>query len=150
MFENIKEKIKSDENYKIMARIIPYFKPYLFRTALALGLAIPIGALDAVVALALKPYMDIVMIDKQVQSTWYLPVLIVMFTTVQGTLNYLSTYMNDWVGGKVTNDLKTDLYKKLMRETCGYFNKQTSGKILKAYNNDADKSCAGLLKNIRT
>ncbi|MBP3820830.1 ATP-binding cassette domain-containing protein [bacterium] len=130
--------------------MLPYFKPYIGRTLLALGLAIPIGALDAVIALALKPYMDVVMMDKQIHSAWYLPILIVIFTTVQGTLNYLATYMNDWVGGKVTNDLKTTLYSKLMRQTSGFFNKQTSGKIIKSYNADAEKSCAGLLSNMKT
>ncbi len=153
MFVNLKakldEKYSGNENYHSLSVILPYFKPYIFRTVLALGLAIPIGALDAVIALSLKPYMDVVMLDKQMQSPWYIPILIIVFTTIQGTLNYLATYMNDWVGGRVTNDLKKDLYNKLMHQTSAFFDKQTSGKILKSYNNDADRSCAGLLSNIK-
>lgn len=144
------EKYGGNENYHSLATILPYFKPYLFRTLLALLLAIPIGSLDAVIALSLKPYMDIVMLNKQMQSPLYIPFLIIIFTTIQGTLNYLATYMNDWVGGKVTNDLKIDLYKKLMHQSSSFFDKQTSGKVLKGYNNDADKSCSGLLTNIKT
>ena len=146
----IDEKFKNNENYHSLSVILPYFKPYLKRAFLALGLAIPIGALDAVIALSLKPYMDIVMMEKQMQSTWYLPILIVLFTSFQGGLNYLATYMNDWVGGKVTNDLKISLYTRLMRQAPGFFEKQTSGKVLKSYNNDAEKSCAGLLSNLKT
>ena len=144
------EKYGENENYHSLMTILPYFKPYLFRTLLALLLAIPIGSLDAVIALSLKPYMDIVMLNKQMQSPLYIPFLIIIFTTIQGTLNYLATYMNDWVGGKVTNDLKIDLYKKLMHQSSSFFDKQTSGKVLKGYNNDADKSCSGLLTNIKT
>lgn len=144
------EKYGQNENYHSLTTILPYFKPYLFRTLLALLLAIPIGSLDAVIALSLKPYMDIVMLNKQMQSPLYIPFLIIIFTTIQGTLNYLATYMNDWVGGKVTNDLKIDLYKKLMHQSSSFFDKQTSGKVLKGYNNDADKSCSGLLTNIKT
>lgn len=144
------EKYGENENYHSLTTILPYFKPYLFRTLLALLLAIPIGSLDAVIALSLKPYMDIVMLNKQMQSPLYIPFLIIIFTTIQGTLNYLATYMNDWVGGKVTNDLKIDLYKKLMHQSSSFFDKQTSGKMLKGYNNDADKSCSGLLTNIKT
>jgi len=154
IFHNIKikmdEKYGENENYHSLTTILPYFKPYLFRTLLALLLAIPIGSLDAVIALSLKPYMDIVMLNKQMQSPLYIPFLIIIFTTIQGTLNYLATYMNDWVGGKVTNDLKIDLYKKLMHQSSSFFDKQTSGKVLKGYNNDADKSCSGLLTNIKT
>lgn len=124
-FHNLKikidEKYKDNENYHSLSRILPYFKPYIFRTVLALGLAIPIGALDAVIALSLKPYMDIVMLDKQMHSPWYIPLLIILFTTIQGTFNYLATYMNDWVGGRVTNDLKIDLYEKLMHQTSFFF-----------------------------
>lgn len=144
------EKYGENENYHSLTTILPYFKPYLFRTLLALLLAIPIGSLDAVIALSLKPYMDIVMLNKQMQSPLYIPFLIIIFTTIQGTLNYLAAYMNDWVGGKVTNDLKIDLYKKLMHQSSSFFDKQTSGKVLKGYNNDADKSCSGLLTNIKT
>lgn len=154
LFHKIKQKMDEkygdNENYHSLSRILPYFRPYLFRTFLALGLAIPIGALDAVIALALKPYMDIVMLNKQIHSTWYIPFLIILFTTIQGSLNYLATYMNDWVGGRVTNDLKIDLYTKLMRQSSYFFDKQTSGKVLKAYNNDADKSCSGLLSNMKS
>ena len=154
LFHKIKQKMDekygNNENYHSLSRILPYFRPYLFRTFLALGLAIPIGALDAVIALALKPYMDIVMLNKQIHSTWYIPFLIILFTTIQGSLNYLATYMNDWVGGRVTNDLKIDLYTKLMRQSSYFFDKQTSGKVLKAYNNDADKSCSGLLSNMKS
>lgn len=154
IFHNLKikmdEKYGENENYHSLTTILPYFKPYLFRTLLALLLAIPIGSLDAVIALSLKPYMDIVMLNKQMQSPLYIPFLIIIFTTIQGTLNYLATYMNDWVGGKVTNDLKIDLYKKLMHQSSSFFDKQTSGKVLKGYNNDADKSCSGLLTNIKT
>ena len=154
LFYKIKQKMDkkygNNENYHSLSRILPYFRPYLFRTFLALGLAIPIGALDAVIALALKPYMDIVMLNKQIHSTWYIPFLIILFTTIQGSLNYLATYMNDLVGGRVTNDLKIDLYTKLMRQSSYFFDKQTSGKVLKAYNNDADKSCSGLLSNMKS
>ena len=90
------------------------------------------------------------MLNKQIHSTWYIPFLIILFTTIQGSLNYLATYMNDWVGGRVTNDLKIDLYTKLMRQSSYFFDKQTSGKVLKAYNNDADKSCSGLLSNMKS
>lgn len=135
---------------KNYGKVIPYFKKYWFRTILALGLAIPIGSLDAVIALSLKPYMDVVMVDKTVQSPWYIPLLIVAFTSTQGLLNYLSTYMNAWVGGKVTVDLKKTLYKKLMHKDATFFDTNTSGDILRKFNNDANAACGSLLNNLKT
>lgn len=133
-------------NYK---KIFPFVKPYWKRALVALGLAIPIGCLDAVIALSLKPYMDIVMVEKTVQSPWYIPLLIILFTSVQGLLNYASTYTNDWVTMKVTNDLKKALYDKLMRKSSVYYDTKTSGDSLKRFNNDADIACNGLLGSVK-
>ena len=129
--------------------ILPFIKPYLKRAVMALLLAVPIGCLDAVIALSLKPYMDIVMVEKNMSSPWYIPLLIVIFTSIQGLLNYLSTYLNDWVTYKVTNDLKRALYNKLMHKSSFYFDSKTSGDTLKRFNNDADRACSGLLGNIK-
>lgn len=151
--ENINNIIKlfdKDGVMKNYAKVVPYFKKYWFRTALALGLAIPIGSLDAVIALSLKPYMDIVMVDKTVESPWYIPLLIVAFTSTQGLLNYLSTYMNAWVGGKVTNDFKKTLYNKLMHKDATFFDSRTSGDIMRWFNNDVNAACGSLLNNLKT
>ena len=134
------------DNYK---KILPFIKPYWRRAVIALGLAIPIGCLDAVIALSLKPYMDVVMVEKTVQSPWYIPLLIVGFTSLQGILNYISTYTNDWVTLKVTNDLKKALYDKLMHKSSFYFDTKISGDALKRFNHDADSACKGLLGSIK-
>lgn len=62
MSNDIKQNPYSYPN--LIKRMIPYVRPYWFRAVLALELAIPIGCLDAVIALSLKPYMDVVMIEK--------------------------------------------------------------------------------------
>lgn len=149
-FQELIKLFDKDGVMKNYAKVIPYFKKYWFRTALALGLAIPIGSLDAVIALSLKPYMDIVMVDKTVQSPWYIPFLIVAFTSTQGLLNYLSTYMNAWVGGKVTNDFKKTLYNKLMHKDSSFFDMRTSGDIMRWFNNDVNTACGSLLNNLKT
>lgn len=89
----------------------PFVKPYWIRALLAILICIPVGALDSVIALALKPYMDNVLVDKNTASPIYIPVLIVAFTTVQGFLNYAATYLNTWVGTRINHDLKRALFK---------------------------------------
>ena len=148
--EFIIKKFDKDGLMQNYAKVLPYFKKYWFRTLLALGLAIPIGSLDAVVALSLKPYMDIVMVDKTFHSPWYIPLLIITFTSTQGLLNYLSTYMNAWVAGKVTNDFKRTLYNKLMHKDASFFDSRTSGDILRWFNNDVNSACGNLLNNMKT
>ena len=143
------QKFKNSQAYKNYSKMLPYVKPYWFRALMAVLICIPIGALDAVIALSLKPYMDIVMVEKSVESPWYIPVGIVTFTTLQGLLNYFATYLNTWVGGKITNDLKLSLYKKMLTFETGYFDKRKSGDIVWRFHNDADIACTGLLENLK-
>lgn len=148
-YKDFSEKIKQSQfivNYK---RMWPYIKPYWFRALMAVLICIPIGSLDAVIALSLKPYMDLVMVEKSVQSPWYIPLLIVAFTSIQGTLNYIATYLNTWVGCKITNLLKIDLYKKLLTFEANFFTTKNSGDIVFMFNNNADLACNGLLNNLK-
>lgn len=127
----------------------PYIKPFWFRGLISLLLAIPIGSMDALIALSLKPYMDMVMVEKSLQASWYIPVIIVIFTSIQGGLTYLSNYLNTWVGANITNRLKMDLYKKMLGFETEFFNKKNSGDIIFMFNNNADLACAGLLTNLK-
>jgi len=111
-------------------------------------ICIPIGSLDAVIALALKPYMDIVMVEKNISSPWYIPLGIVAFTSIQGGLKYLSSYLSTWVGGKITNGLKQDLFRKLLTFETSFYDRRNSGDVIFQFNNMADSACAGLLDNL--
>jgi subfamily B ATP-binding cassette protein MsbA len=133
-------------NYK---RMWPFIKPYWFRGLMSLLLAMPIGAMDAVIAMALKPYMDLVMVEKSVETAWYIPLLIIVFTVVQGVLTYLANYLNTWSGAKITNGLKLELYKKMLFFETEFFNKKNSGDVIFMFNNNADMACAGLLTNLK-
>lgn len=149
MLKKLKAKIKNSNIYCNYSKMWVYVKPYWGRALLALLITIPIGAMDAVIAWALKPYMDIVMIEKGTRYTAYIPLLIIAFTLLQSACNYLATYMNTWVGQKVSMGLKLDLYKKLLHYHAGFFDERNSGEIVYRFNNDVDTSCNGLLANLK-
>ena len=138
--------IKFTEHYN---RMWPFVKPYWIRALVGILLCIPIGALDSVVALALKPYMELVLVDKTDRSPAYIPLLIVAFTTVQGFLNYAATYLNTWVGTKINQDLKRALFKKLLSLEIAFYDKNNSGYIMQRFSSDADMACTGLLDNLK-
>lgn len=127
----------------------PFVKPYWIRALLAILICIPVGALDSVIALALKPYMDNVLVDKSATSPAYIPVLIIAFTTVQGFLNYAATYLNTWVGTKINHDLKRALFKKLMSLEPAFYDRNASGYVLQRFTTDTDTACTGLLDNLK-
>lgn len=149
MFEKIKQRIKSMNMVQNYGHMYPYVKPYWFRALAAVLVTIPIGSMDAVIAWSLKPYMDVVMVEKSAGATWYIPILIIIFSCLQSALSYLATYLNTWVGRKISNDVKQDLFEKLMHYDASFFDSNTSGEIIFRFNSDVDMACNGLLSNLK-
>ena len=105
--------------------------------------------MDAVIAWSLKPYMDVVMVEKNTNATNYIPILIIIFSCLQSLLNYAATYLNTWVGRKIANDVKMDLFDRLMANEATFFDTTTSGQVMISYNTDVDIACNGLLSNLK-
>ena len=151
MFKKIKAKLLAMNFVVNYRKILPYVKPYWGRALVAVLITIPIGSMDAVIAWALKPYMDVVMVEKSTGgvSTLLIPILIIVFSSLQSILTYTATYLNTWVGHRVSMDVKKKLFSKLMHYNAAYFDKNTSGDVVYRFNNDVDAACGGLLNNMK-
>lgn len=128
----------------------PFVKPYRWLVLITTLITIPVGLMDATIAWSLRPYMDIVMIEKPSGYVMYLPFLIIIFGLFQGVMNYSATYLNTWLMQKISNDIKLVLFEKLMKNDSSFFDKETSGQILFRFNHDVDSSCKGLILNLKT
>ncbi len=145
----IKPKIYDNQIIKNFDRMFPFIKPFWKLALLSLIVSIPIGALDAVVALFLKPYTDTVLLGQNLQSPWYIPILIVSFTAVQGILLFSAEFLTAYVGGKFSMAVKKKLYEHLLMQDTAFFDYESSGNIIFRYSSDADLACSGLLTSIK-
>lgn len=127
----------------------PFIKPVWPIAILGILLSIPVGALDAVIAAFLKPFMDKVMIEQQKSFADYVPIVIISFTFLQGLFIYLSSYVNGYVGGRINLNIKNKLYEKLIRLETRFFDVNNSGSIIYRFSNDVDMASTGLIANIR-
>ncbi|MDD3420295.1 MAG: ABC transporter ATP-binding protein [Candidatus Gastranaerophilales bacterium] len=134
----------------LLKRISKYIKPVLPRVILGFLIAIPVGALDGVVAFALKPYMDTVIGQKNMLFATLIPFGIVVFAAIQGLLKYFNSYLTDWTSQKITNAIKIDLYKKLTCMDTRFFDENSSGIILSRFLSDPDVASKGIVENLKT
>lgn len=148
----------------LLSRIWPYIKPYWFRILLGFLIAIPLGLLDGVTAFALKPYMDYVIGGKQFAVNWngisfaisslqmsfILPIGVVLFAGFQGVLRYLNDYISAWTSSHITNDVKFDLFHKLIHMHPQFFDENSSGIIISRYMNDPQTASNGIVDQIKT
>ena len=149
MFARAVKKVKESYVFKNYKNIYPYVEPYKVRALLAVLVTVPGGALDAAIPWALKNYMDSITNGKVSTLTQIMPLLIVGFALFQSCFTYIATYMNAWVGAKISNGLKFDLFKKLMRCDAVFFDQSVSGTIQARFNGDVDSACSGLLNNLK-
>ena len=148
----------------LLSRIFKYLKPYMFRIVLGFLIAIPLGLLDGVTAFALKPYMDYVVGNKaleftlfnhnfvitSLQMSYILPVGVILFAAFQGILRYLNTYLSTWTSQRITNDIKIDLFKKLINMHPQFFDENSSGIVISRYMNDPQTASTGIVDQIKT
>ncbi len=148
----------------LLSRIYPYIKPYWFRILLGFAIAIPLGLLDGVTAFALKPYMDYVIGGKEFAFGWHgyslsisslqmafiIPFGVILFAVVQGVLRYLNGYFSTWVSQRITNDVKFDLFKRLIHMHPQFFDDNSSGIVISRYMGDPGTASAGIVDNIKT
>ena len=134
------------------------------RRILTFMVAIPLGLLDGVTAFALKPFMDYVVgkqdwvfhiFSHEYTLTWQLfafliPFLVVAFAAVQGLLRYLNEYLSAWTSQHITNDVKIDLFHKLIYMHPQFFDENSSGVIIQRYMNDPQTASAGIIDQIKT
>ncbi|MDR3155683.1 MAG: ABC transporter ATP-binding protein/permease [Holosporaceae bacterium] len=149
MIKKVKSKRKKAQLVECCTNIYPYVKQYLFRTIVAIFITVPVGIMDAIIAWSLKPYMDIVMLQKNIASSSHIPVMIIGFSFIQSIFNYLSNYMNAWVGMRIGCDLKYDLFRKLLQYESAFFDRNTSGVIQTRFNADVDAACSGLMNHMK-
>lgn len=147
----------------LLGKIFPYIKPVMGRVFLNILIAIPLGLLDGVVAFSLKPYMDLV-INGTPSDTWtimgheiyiqsflatIIPFGIVAFALFQGLLKYVSNYLSDWTGVKISNALKLDLFKKLTSLDSQFYDVNSSGLILTRFFSDPETASKTILENVK-
>ena len=148
----------------LLGRIFPYIRPYMFRIILGVLVAIPLGLLDGVTAFALKPYMDYVIGGKSLefslmgnyftitslQMAYILPFGVILFAGFQGILRYLNGYLSTWTSQRITNDVKFDLFDKLIHMHPQFFDENSSGIIISRYMSDHQTASSGIVEQLKT
>lgn len=148
----------------LLSRIWPYIKPYMFRIICGFLVAIPLGLLDGVTAFALKPFMDYVVgkqdwifhiLGHEFTLTWQMfafiiPFGVIAFAGFQGVLRYLNDYISAWTSQRITNDVKFDLFHKLIYMDPQFYDENPSGIIISRYMADPQTASAGIVDQIKT
>lgn len=97
----------------LMKRLLKYLKPYRLWIALAIILTIGIS-----LATTIRPYLTRIAIDKYIvnkDGIGLRNIILILFGTlvIQGLLQYVMTYLTQWIGQRTIYDLRMQLFRHL-------------------------------------
>ena len=128
--------MKTKTNTKTLARITGYLKYYLKHIVISVICASCFGLFAASPSYFIQHTVDKVFIQG---STHLLLSFIFLFITLfmlKGVFMYLSSYYMHWVGYRVVNDMRYDLFTKMINYPASFFATKNTGELISCFLND--------------
>jgi ATP-binding cassette, subfamily B, multidrug efflux pump len=122
----------------LMRRLIRYLKPYRKWVLIAIFLTIGVSLSSTI-----RPYLTKIAIDDYIihkDPIGLRNIILILFGTliIQGLLQYVMTYLTQWVGQKTIFDLRMELFEHLQKLAMKFFDKNPVGRLVTRLTNDVE------------
>jgi ATP-binding cassette, subfamily B, bacterial MsbA len=142
---------------EIYRRLLTYLRPYRIRLLWSVFFMGLTSALISAQAYLVKPVLDKVILAKNLDLGLYLPVALVLVTILKGAAAYGRDYFMGYVGQKIVNDIRDQLYAHIETLSFSYFTRTPTGVVISRIINDVNlvqgaitKAPSSLLQGIFT
>ena len=122
---------------KTYLRLLPYLKPYIWPySVVGMICMLAYGASDGVLPFLVQHIMDDVFARRDVVTLSYLPAVIIAYFALRGLLNFGQSYLSDYVGLRIINDVRNALNRHLQSLSVGFFYRNPTGTLISRVNSD--------------
>ena len=118
------------KGFKAYLRILAYAKPYWFRITVALIMAQIVAATDGAMAWLVKPLMDKIFVEKNVEMLKLIPLAIVGLYLIRGVGRYVQNYFMRYANLRMVMDLRTDLFRKIQNMSIAFHKSRSTGELI--------------------
>ena len=120
-------------------RLLGYLKPYrgIFAVSV-LGMAIS-AATEVALPAAAKPFLDGTFVDRDPQFMRWVPFLIVLLFLVRGLGMFMGSYASAYVGQRVVQDLRRQMFAKMLALPQAFYAEIMSGKLISKFTFDVNQ-----------
>jgi subfamily B ATP-binding cassette protein MsbA len=91
---------------RLYLRLLHYAKPYWKVGAISVAAMVALGALEPLLASLMRPLIDDSLIQKNPDSLWQVPLLIVLVFSAKGIAEYIANVASQTLAQKVVTDLR--------------------------------------------
>jgi subfamily B ATP-binding cassette protein MsbA len=96
----------ASNDLRLYLRLLHYAKPYWKVGAISVAAMVVLGALEPLLASLMRPLIDESLIQKNPNSLWQVPLLIVVVFTAKGVAEYVANVASQTLAQKVVADLR--------------------------------------------
>lgn len=129
---------------RLYRRLLAYAWPYKWVFLVAVAGMIMLSASAAGFTALMKPLMDEGFVQRDVATIKTIPLLIVLLFLARGIGNFLAQYGTAWVGRRVTFDLRTGIFRRMMYLPSRYYESGASGGLISRIIYDVEQIAAGV------
>ncbi|MCX6391751.1 MAG: ABC transporter ATP-binding protein [Actinobacteria bacterium] len=119
-------------------RLGTYVEPYRLRLLGAIVAMFGVLACTLALPLLMKSAIDSAIIPRDTHLLVIIAGVVIGVGIVGIALSRVETYLTGWVGERVLNDLRVDLFQHMQSLSMGYFEKQRTGILISRLTNDVE------------
>ncbi len=123
---------------QIMRRLLSFFKPYTKYIVIVTIFSITISALVALRPLLTQIAIDDKIINKDFQGLQTIILIMVATLVFQGLIQYIMTYLTNWIGQKIIYDLRKKIFNHILTLDLKFFDKNPIGRIVTRVTSDVE------------
>ncbi len=121
----------------LQRRLLGYLRPYLFPyLAMLIGATLLLSATNGAIPLLVRPFVNQLSKFRDIDALHTLSLELLAIFMLRAVANFVSTYLNAYVGARVTLDLRSQLNDRLQRLSLAFFNRTPSGVMVSRVVND--------------
>jgi ATP-binding cassette, subfamily B, multidrug efflux pump len=123
---------------KLMRRLLHYLRPYTGYVILGIALSITVSAMEAV-----RPYFTKIAVDENIargdkRGLLMTTLLFLGVMIVRGVIQYLNTYLTQWMGQRTIFDLRMQVFEHLQNLGLQFYDKNPIGRLITRVTNDIE------------
>ncbi len=124
--------------WALYRRILPYLRCLWRPFALAVAGMLVVAATGPAFAYLIKPIINEGFVDKNMAAMQWIPAAIIGLFVLRGAANYVNEYTTSYLSAALVQQMRSELFAKMMRLPVGYFNDHGRGRIMSRITNDAN------------
>ena len=127
------------DSRKLYLRLLRYVKPYRSRFAWVVVAMIVLAISQAGFAALLQPLIDEGFSGQDSDARLWIPAMILGVALARGISSYASSYGMAWIANSVVNDLRNQMFQRLMVIPIPFYDNNPSGNLISKVTYDANQ-----------